>query len=647
MTTYGMTSTGFVRKPLLQIKTDLENALKSVFGQNIKLDTKSVFGKLVGAFSQPMSDVWELAELLYSAMYPSTATTDSAIDGTCEIVGIARKPATPSEVMEVLEGVVGTVIPASSKIATETVGDQFQTTAEITLATGVAVTVKIGLVGSVTNGKVYTITIQGTDYTYTATVPSDDADAVGAALVAAINQAVTTDTYATQDSDENLYGGSTEGTAQSFTGDGNKLTSVTFKLKKNGAPTGYATVKLYTHDGTFGTSSVPIGDPLAVSPALDVSTLTTGYVDTEFVFDADQIYQLVNGTKYVVAIEYSGGDSSNYLQVGVDAGGAHGGNQSTFNGTVWSAVAADDLYFIAESNNGVLATDLGDGEFEVQGDDDSEGLPSPFSVSVNANLSILWVGNLQELESVDSGPVVGYAGTINQIVNPLSGWVDAWNPLDAVLGELVESNATVRARRSVSLSIPGAGTPEAMLAGLLAITEVTAAIVIENTTNVTDANGVPAHSIECVVENGDEEDIGAVLWARKPGGINLHGDESVTVEDSQGYDHALGYSRPTEVLQWLKATYTLYDEEDFPDNGEDTMKSTLLAYGNGLGIGKDVMPHRFKGDVFDAVAGIKTLLIERADDSGGSPGAYSETPKAIEFNEIAKFDTARITIVGP
>jgi hypothetical protein len=152
--------------------------------------------------------------------------------------------------------------------------------------------------------------------------------------------------------------------------------------------------------------------------------------------------------------------------------------------------------------------------------------------------------------------------------------------------------------------------------------------------------------MECVVEGGDEDEIGAVLWARKPGGIHLHGDETVTVEDSQGYDHVLEYSRPTDVLQWLRATYTLYDEEDFPDNGETTMAAALLAVGNALSIGNDVLPDRFAGPVFDAVTGIETLTIEIADDSGGSPGSYSENPKSIEFNEIAKFDSARITIVA-
>jgi uncharacterized phage protein gp47/JayE len=482
---YGLTDQGFVRKTLLDVVSDLEAALRSAFGNNIKLDTKSVFGKLVGAFSQPLADVWELAEAVYNAMYPTTATTIAGLDGGVELIGITRNAGVASVVQEVLEGSVGTVIALESKIETENVGDQFQTKAEITLSASVAVRSNTSLIGSVTNGKVYTITINGTDFTYTATVPPDDADAVSAGLEAAIN----------------------------------------------------------------------------------------------------------------------------------------GGSEP------------------------VTATDLTGGYVQVDGDDDTEGLPTPFTVAVNANVRLDTVGNLQECESVEAGPIQAFADTLNQIVNPISGWTAAWNPLDATLGEIEETQAALRARRAQSLAAPGAGTPEAMLAGLLAIDAVTSAIVMENTGDVTDALGLPPHSMECVVEGGDEDDIGAVLWARKGGGIALHGDESVTVEDSQGYDHVLEYSRPGEVLQWLKATYHKYDEENFPQNGETTMAATLLATGNAHGVGNDVMPDRFKGPVFDAVAGIETLLIEIADDVAGSPGPYTENVKSIEFNEIAKFDSARISIV--
>ena len=76
---------------------------------------------------------------------------------------------------------------------------------------------------------------------------------------------------------------------------------------------------------------------------------------------------------------------------------------------------------------------------------------------------------------------------------------------------------------------------------------------------------------------------------------------------------------------------------------EATMAATVLATGNALGLGQDVMPDRFIGPIFDAVAGIESVTVEISDDGI----AWSTSPKSIEFNELAKFDSARVTIVGP
>jgi hypothetical protein len=43
---------------------------------------------------------------------------------------------------------------------------------------------------------------------------------------------------------------------------------------------------------------------------------------------------------------------------------------------------------------------------------------------------------------------------------------------------------------------------------------------------------------------------------------------------------------------------------------------------------------------------MKTLLIELAVDSGGSPGSYQSTPYTIAFTEYATFDLGRMTVVA-
>jgi hypothetical protein len=100
---------------------------------------------------------------------------------------------------------------------------------------------------------------------------------------------------------------------------------------KVGSPTGSMVAKLYAHDGTFGTSSVPTGEPLAVSRESTFLGYTGLYFSTPVLTE--------NETKYVLVLEFTGGDASNYIKEGVDnTSPTHEGNLSTYNGS-WSAVS--------------------------------------------------------------------------------------------------------------------------------------------------------------------------------------------------------------------------------------------------------------------------------------------------------------------
>jgi len=131
---------------------------------------------------------------------------------------------------------------------------------------------------------------------------------------------------------------------QSFTGDGGILSSAKFYLRKVGSPTGNAVVKIYAHTGTFGSSSMPTGTSLATSDTFDVSTLTTANQLINFNFSGANKIQLIDETKYVVVIEYSGGDASSYILVGLDATSpTHDGN---YYSTYGASSSVDTCFYV-------------------------------------------------------------------------------------------------------------------------------------------------------------------------------------------------------------------------------------------------------------------------------------------------------------
>jgi len=149
----------------------------------------------------------------------------------------------------------------------------------------------------------------------------------------------------TTGSSQNNLGDAYIGESQSFNGTGINIYSASFNVKKVGTPTGNAYIKLYTHSGTFGTSSVP-GVLLTTSDAIDVSTIgTSDFEDKSALFTLLNRYFLVNGTHYCIAIEYDGGDVDNYLNVRFSSTSVCDGNYARKSSGSWAASADRDYKF--------------------------------------------------------------------------------------------------------------------------------------------------------------------------------------------------------------------------------------------------------------------------------------------------------------
>lgn len=140
------------------------------------------------------------------------------------------------------------------------------------------------------------------------------------------------------------------------------LESCKFYLKStfnNTLPTGDVVARVYAHSGTFGTSSVPTGDPLATSDIIDGSNFTTNeYSLTTFNFSGANRITLSSGTKYCIAVSYTSGDGTHSLGVGLDNDSpTHSGNGFRFNtGGSWQSLSAYDFCFYVYSS--IPTTDL-------------------------------------------------------------------------------------------------------------------------------------------------------------------------------------------------------------------------------------------------------------------------------------------------
>jgi uncharacterized phage protein gp47/JayE len=249
------------------------------------------------------------------------------------------------------------------------------------------------------------------------------------------------------------------------------------------------------------------------------------------------------------------------------------------------------------------------------------------------------------VESEDFGEVLGVAGSLDTIDTVVAGWTSVNNAADATLGREVETDAELRSRRASLLVSQGKATVDAIAADVLAVDDVLEAVVFENVTLITDANGVPGKAFEVVLyeEEADSDEIFQAIWDSKPAGISAYGTTVGTAVDSLGADRYVAYTPATTagIYVSITAVTTGGSFEGLTANLVDSIKAAITAYGDGLGIGDDVIRIQIIADAMN-VEGVYdhtgTTL-----DRYAAPTATSNI--SIGIREIAKFDTSRIAVI--
>ena len=263
-------------------------------------------------------------------------------------------------------------------------------------------------------------------------------------------------------------------------------------------------------------------------------------------------------------------------------------------------------------------------------------------VQVNLSFSTTTPGVLPNvtcnLIAETAGLINAYANSLTVIETPVAGWQSFNNPTDITPGRNIETDAELRLRREQTLATAGAATVDAIRSRILEIDEVEDARVFENDGDVTDGAGRPPHSFEAVVLGGANQEIGDTIWAVKAAGIRSYGVVSVTVADSNNFNHTVQFSRPTPVNIYLIINLTV--DSNFPVGGAAAVRAAIVSYAEEtFGIGDDVITVKLFCPIVD-IDGILDceILI------GTAPSPATDANVIIADNQISAWDTSRITV---
>lgn len=211
-----------------------------------------------------------------------------------------------------------------------------------------------------------------------------------------------------------------------------------------------------------------------------------------------------------------------------------------------------------------------------------------------------------DLIAKEAGAIAIPEKSVTTIGTPISGWISVSNLTAGLTGRDLETDIELRTRRIKSIKFSGSGTVEAMKARLLNITGVTSVKILENVTEVTDANGLPAKSFEALVLGGVDSEIAKMIWLVKPAGIKTYGNTEITVLDSEGKNQVIYFSRSIKVYVFVKIIITKNSE--FIPESIPTIKQNVVHQILKVGLGEPVIYQSLFAAVY-AVDGITNATI--------------------------------------
>lgn len=259
-----------------------------------------------------------------------------------------------------------------------------------------------------------------------------------------------------------------------------------------------------------------------------------------------------------------------------------------------------------------------------------------------------------DVQCTVSGPVACLAGDITFPVTSILGWETVSNANDGILGQLEQTDVSLRALRRVTLAKQGKSTPEAIISDLNALPGVLSCAFRENiTSNTMTIDGIVLveKSIWVCVDGGSDADVAMALVSDKTDGANWNGAHSVNVTDpSSGQVYPVKFDRTALVpilcrVTVRQGTSSVTPQTAVPQAVVD-YATGLLADMPGFVTGAAASPFEIASAIADECPGILISKVELVTVATGSGGfAPVEIPIAINQKATIQFNAVTVVIL--
>lgn len=309
-----------------------------------------------------------------------------------------------------------------------------------------------------------------------------------------------------------------------------------------------------------------------------------------------------------------------------------GTSQATAFTALIAAITTDDFSAELDSNNNLVIKATAES--------------SSNTMILSDNLTTVTVGCVFTFQTLDYGDIYLPAGSITEILRAVTGLASVVNVGTYIAGRDEETDAEFRSSYLDKIFQHSERMLDSIKSAIMAnVQGVNAIAVYENYTNSTDSYGRYPHSIEVVVDGGDDTEIAQQILATKAGGINTYGNVSVNVHGDEEDEITIRFNRPEYVYIWFKVTITRATGQSIPSDYGNLIRNDIVDIINSLSCGDDVIPQEsILPSIYGDVSGINYVEILMATGNS-SPSTYTDRNLYLTQRQLAKTDSTKIEVV--
>lgn len=262
------------------------------------------------------------------------------------------------------------------------------------------------------------------------------------------------------------------------------------------------------------------------------------------------------------------------------------------------------------------------------------------------NLTTVTVGCVFTFGTADTGDIYLPAGSVTEIMKSVTGLQAVTNVGTYIAGRDEETDAEFRSSYLDKIFSHSERMLESIRSAILTnVQGVNACAVYENDTDSVDEYGRYPHSVEVVIDGGDETEIAQQILATKAGGINTYGSTEIDVAGDENDVIQIRFNRPEYVYVWFHVEVTRVKGQALPSDYAQIIRDDIVNIINTFNCGDDIVPqNHILPLIYGDVSGIDYVVVTM-NTGTSAPSSYDYRNLYLTQRQLAKTAAGYIEVV--